>query len=341
MPLQPESGASRAGTLPVEDRGLLGAWDVDAGGRATQISWDGLDAALPEGGWRWIHLHREGERTEPWLLEGEMPPITAARAMLEEDTRPRYVPFDLGGMLILRGVNLSEGAEPEDMVSLRLFAAPGWVVTVVSRRLRAVDRLTTETEEGRAPPSPTAFLQRLVHDLRAKVEPVLDDLEEDVANLEIESLRMDRPLPADRRAAFTDARQDIAMIRRHVGPQGDALNALVADAPDWLESTERLSEDASGFHRIAEDLDALRERTNVLADEIATRVSERNNDIVLVLSVVSVVFLPITFVTGLMGMNVGGLPLTAHPWGFWLISLALALIALVSGWSVRRLIRRL
>jgi len=320
--------------------GLLGAWDIASDGSVAEVDWNGLDAPISEGAWRWIHLHRDGPKSQAWLLDGETPPDTLAWALMAEDTRPRYTEIDGKGLLILRGVNLNEGAEPEDMVSIRLFIDAGWIVTVGLRRLRAVDVLVDDIRAGHAPASPAAFVERLVQELHARVEPVLDELEEIIEAHELDALS-DTVVPnAATRAAFTDARQDAVMIRRHIAPQSRTLRQLSDQPPYWLPDGALLSEEAEAFERIVGDLDSIQERAAVLRDEMTARMTERQNTIMLVLSVVSVIFLPIAFVTGLLGMNVGGMPWANTASGFLIVCAMLTLMASFSAGLVWWLLRR-
>jgi len=169
---------------------------------------------------------------------------------------------------------------------------------------------------------------------------VLDELQAIIETHELEALSDSHRPDRITRAAFTDARQDAVIIRRHIAPQSATLRDLVKRPPFWLESGEVLAEEAEAFARIVEDLDNIRERAAVLRDEMSARMAERQNSIMLVLSVVSVIFLPIAFVTGLLGMNVAGMPLTETGSGFLIICAILTVMsgasALLVWWLLRR-----
>lgn len=333
--------------MEIENDGLHAAFDISAEGIATPLGWDDLDGPVPEGGWRWIHLHRDAARTQEWLLDGEVPPDAVAWALMAEDTRPRFTVLDGGDVLFLRGVNLNEGEEPEDMISLRTSISRTHVITVAMRRLSSIETLKARFESaspglGRVEiaGSTGEFLVALVQQLRWRLEPILDELEDVIFENEISALTMRGVPTAAMRGAFTDARQDAVMLRRYLVPQAHALREVVLRRPVWLSDAEMLMEEADAYQRACEDLESLRERAAVLREEMSTRLSERANDIVLVLSAVSAVFLPLTFVTGLMGMNVGGLPLAESPRGFWIISGVMALSGLVTLLLLWRLWRR-
>ena len=325
--------------MEIENDGLLGAWLLQSDGTAESITWEQLDQPVEDGAWVWAHFHRDGARAQSWLLDGQIPPNPVAWALMAEDTRPRYTETLGSSVLFLRGVNLNEGAEPEDMVSLRLSVTDKTLITVGLRRLKAVDAIITDIERGAAPHSIGAFVERLVYYLRERAEPVLDELEDIIEQNELNALRDSGVPTAEMRNAFTDARQDAVMLRRYLVPQAVALRDIVRSKPEWLHSAEVLEEQAAGYDRIVEDLDSLRERAAVLRDEMTARLAERMNGIMLVLSIVSVVFLPITFVTGLLGMNVAGLPLTQVPWGFWVVCAILAGCAGFTGLLLWRMLR--
>ncbi len=326
--------------MEIENDGLLGAWLVSPDGQAETIGWRHLENEVEAGAWRWIHLHRNGHGTQSWLLDGDIPPNQIAWALMAEDTRPRYTEIEGTGLLFLRGVNLNEGAEPEDMISLRMSIDARTVITVGLRRLRTIDNLVDDFSEGNVPPSPGAFVERLIHYLRQRAEPVVDELEEVIAQHELDALREKGVPKVDTRNAFTDARQDAVILRRYLVPQAEALRTILRRQPRWLESRDVLEEEAAAHDRIVEDLDSVRERAAVLRDEMGARLAERMNEIMLALSIVSVVFLPITFVTGLFGMNVAGLPMSQVSWGFWAVCGFMALCTGLTAFMLWRLLRR-
>jgi len=120
-----------------EEDGLIWAFRVDSTGRGQRIDWDELDVAH-ENEFLWIHLELEAPDAKKWVREKSGLGELEVEALLAEETRPRSTPMDEGLLLILRGVNLNPGADPEDMVSVRLWADSHRVITVRRRRLLAL-----------------------------------------------------------------------------------------------------------------------------------------------------------------------------------------------------------
>lgn len=321
------------------DHGLFGAWRFDPEGRTRKLDWGpGLrESPEPGSGWIWVHMRLQSPRARAWISEVSEIPEAAAWAMLEEDVAPRVARYDEGILVVLRAINLNPGAEPEDMVSIRLFITPTRVVSVANQRIRAVGGIVGGCEAGKGPASVGDFFVKLVEDLRANAEPILDDLESDIESFELDILAGRAARPATHHATFNDARQDMIVLRRHFAPQAEALRRLVAHAPDWLADPDAIREEAVNFQRIVEDLDALRERAALVRDDMYLRLNEKQNRTILLLSLVSAVFLPITFFTGLLGANVGGIPLAESRWGFWVICGLIAVLVGLEVWIIKRM----
>jgi zinc transporter len=299
----------------------------------------GLPAfAAPCAGWRWLHLGRKSLEARDWLRGRSGLPETVVSALLETDTRPRLALLDEGALLILRGVNRNPGAQPEDMISLRLFIEPHRLITVEGRRLQAVEARLAALDRGETP-SLGAALAGIVAALREDAEPVLDQLQQAIDGLEIEAIRVERALPVRRRHALNDLRHDAIQLHRHIAPQGKAVEALARARPDWLGKRERdaLRREGEAFTRIAEDLEAVRSRAVVISDEAALRVAEETNRLMATLSIISVIFLPLTFATGLLGVNLAGIPFAEADWSFDAFALSLIALAVAMAVILRRL----
>ena len=316
--------------------GVGHAREIDAQGAVRPVELSAFGA--PCDGWRWLHLGRKSLEARDWLRHRSRLSENVVSALLETDTRPRLALLDEGALLILRGVNRNPGAQPEDMISLRLFLEPGRLISVEGRRLGVIEERLRALDRGETP-TPGAALAGLVGALRAEAEPVLDDLQQAIDALEIDAIRIERSLSVRRRRALNDVRHDAIQLHRHLAPQGKAVEALARAKPAWLGKRERdsLRREGEAFTRIAEDLDAVRSRAQVISDESALRVAEETNRIMATLSVISAIFLPLTFATGLLGVNLAGIPFAEEAWSFDAFALSLLALALELAVILRRL----
>ena len=114
-------------------------------------------------------------------------------------------------------------------------------------------------------------------------------------------------------------RSEAISFRRFVAPNRDALLELAGLDFEWLAEDDRLHirEAADRFARMTEELEAVRERAALLHEQLTDLRAEQLDQRSLLISMVAFIFLPLTFVTGLLGMNVEGIPFAREPWAFW------------------------
>ena len=136
------------------------------------------------------------------------------------------------------------------------------------------------------------------------------------------------------RSSLTDLRREAITLRRYLAPQREALGRLQGEQLSWLTELDRLRlrEVNDRLIRYVEDLDAVRERAAVAHEELISQLSNQINKRMYVLSVVAAVFLPLGFLTGLLGVNVGGIPGAESPFGFATFTLLLVVIVAVQLW---------
>ncbi|WP_158221921.1 zinc transporter ZntB [Actibacterium pelagium] len=250
-------------------------------------------------------------------------------ALLAEETRPRCTPHGEGALINLRGVNSQHGAEPEDMVSVRLWLDHEKVVTCQFRELAAVGQMAEWIEGGVGPGTPGDFVVALADKLTEGMESVVDALDTELDDLEEEQAQ-DRV--HELRETIADMRRTIVRLRRFIAPQRDALDVLIAETFVWQTEVQerRLKEIVDRITRLVEQLDTMHHRAAILQDFIAVRVAERLNSTMVLLSIVAGVFLPLSFVTGLLGMNVAGIPMATSQSAFLVISGVLVVIGVVT-----------
>lgn len=317
------------------DDGLIAARLLDGEGGGTALDWAGVRSWEPGQGVMWAHLDRAAVEGRAWLeREADLDPLIA-EALLAEETRPRVLSVKAGLLVILRGVNLNPGADPEDMVSLRLWTDGHRVITTRARRVMAALDLRDALDNGAGPAGCGAFLVQLAQRLVERLRPVIDALDDGIDDLEE---RMLADGGRELRLRLHDMRAEAIGLRRYLAPQREALAALQLEDRPWLTGNDkaRLREIADRVTRYVEDLDAIRERAAVIQDELMSVLSERMNATMYLLSVVAAIMLPLGFVTGLLGVNVGGIPGSESKWGFAALCLILAVLVAFQVWLFRR-----
>jgi zinc transporter len=261
-----------------------------------------------------------------WVREGSGVDDVVAEAILAPETRPRCLVHGNGLLVMLRGVNLNPGADPEDMVSVRIWIAGDRIISSGLRKLISIDDLCQEIEQGTGPASQGEFLVRLGELMADRIGDVVNDVDNVVDSLENELLTAEHH---ELRYALSNVRRQIVALRRYLAPQRDALARLVSERSSFIDDLVRmqLRELTDRMTRYIEDLDEARDRASVTHEELLNRLAELTNRRMYLLTMIAAIFLPLSFVTGLLGINVGGIPGTNNSRGFLVVVGLLAVIS--------------
>ena len=281
------------------------------------LSWETMSCATAEkeGERRWIHLNRLSPEAKDWLEGAGGIEQLIVGVLFQEDTRPRSSKHGNGYLINLRGANLNPGAEPKDLISVRMWATKNLVITTGAYRIHAIEDLTNRYLAGDPPDTHGDLLCMLAEILTAHLEPVVGALVDQADELEAEWLDLNTPAPKLKLGAF---RRSALSLRRYIAPQREALSALIREAGDFLCENARLQlrEVQDITTRLAEDLDLARERAVVIQEQIVEQHGESMNQKLFALAIISAVFLPLGFLTGLFGINIGGMPGVDNPYAF-------------------------
>ncbi len=321
----------------MEEDGLIFACLLDGNGGAERVGWEAVESWTASRPPIWLHVNGASERVRQWLgSDGGLTEPTAG-AMLSSESRPRVFHGSKGFVAILRGVNLNPGSEIEDMVSLHMWSDGNRLITVRQEKLISTrnlfEKLVTRKE---GPASLPQLYVELIDDLTDGIGRIVVDYDDQIDDIEA---RTERDDPSELRQVLGDLRQEVVGVRRFLAPQREGLNRLMADPPDWLDQQMSLTlrETADRTQRHIEEIDVARERALVLKDHIANRLSEQLNRNLYVLSIVAAIFLPLSFLTGLLGINVGGMPGVESGDAFWVTCVALTVLLVIELLVFRKL----
>jgi zinc transporter len=294
------------------------------------------EAVLYSGpGFIWVHIDA-GSDEELGLLRGADIPDVAANALVATETRPRCDRIEEGAIVNLRGPAAEELDDTDRLVSIRMWIRRGKVDSVTRRPLAATAAVTAKMEAGLIlDPGDlvAAFARAISKQLDPEVAQLGDTLDDYESQLD-DSRALYRL-----RTAITRIRSDAIAYRRFVAPNRDALVTLAELDFAWLAEEDRLHirEAADRFARMTEELEAVRERAALLHEQLTDLRGEQMDSRSLVISIVAFIFLPLTFITGLLGMNVKGIPYAEEPWAFWgVVVFCFVIGALVLAWFLWR-----
>lgn len=225
--------------------------------------------------------------------------------------------------------------DPAEMSSLWLNVGPHMALSARSHPLRSIDRMRDAIKNGKPLASSVSFLNQLLREQGDVLVRIVRD-----ATVQVDVVE-DRFLVGrlhNRRADLGKLRRVLVRLQRLLAPEPGALFRLLRLPPPWVSEhdLEELRQATEEFSLTIRDMSELKERIKLLQEEIAAQVSEETNRSVFILTMVTVLALPINIVAGLLGMNVGGIPLADHPHGFMVIVGIVGVFTAFAAWYVYR-----
>ena len=322
---------------------LLFARVLDGTGGGRAIDWAGIQewepapaGAGPGDQVLWMHLCRNTPGVYEWLQERIGIPEPTAELLTSDDTRPRA--FREGNTLVatLRGINFNPGAEPEDMISMQVWSDGVRLITLRRHPLQTPREILAQIDRGSGPGDVGAIVTALTESMVTRMSQSIVDMNDVLDELEHD----DPDEHAERMLKrISTIRRNCLGLKRHMAPQHEALEQISRDAPAWFEDHDRreIAESIARLRRYLDDIDISKESALVLQDEIRARSLASSEHATYMLTIVAGIFLPLSFLTGLLGINVGGMPGMDDPDAFWAVVALCALLFVILIVVFRRL----
>ncbi len=296
---------------------------LDGAGQATETT---LDLSISSS---WHHF--QGMPDAGWVKNQTSMSSFAKMHLLTAETRPKTWFEDDELVISLRGMNFNENAAPEEMIAIKVWIKGDVIVTCCEGKSRSINALMEDLKNGHGAKTIPMLLVRLVEQLAFfanqfidQLDAILDSEEDDISshNFQIFHPKMNT------------IRRQVAFVKRYLAPQREALDRLYrAKVPGFDDRFyDLLYIQIDQYVLILEQLDILKERVLSLKEQFMAYVDHQQNSRLYVLAIVSAIFLPLSFVTGLLGINVGGVPGIDNPWAFtWVsgVSFILAIFMLI------------
>ncbi len=298
---------------------------------SSALAWIAGSDTPETSGFVWLHFNLSQASTEKWLHQN-LPLSQLFTESINDGSRSTRVELDDDTLVaVVNDVHYDFDFEPSDISTLWLSVGPHLVVSARLQPLRSIDRLRDAVKKGARLRSSIDLLVHLMHDQGDVLVNIVrgtsarvDEIEDKLLAGKLET----------KRASLGSLRRLLVRLQRLLAPEPAAMFRLLKSPPEWMQQddVEDLRQSTEEFNVTLSDMTALQERIKLLQEEIAGRVAEANNRSLFVLTIVTVLALPINIMTGMFGMNVGGIPLAEHPWGFWLVVSLITLITVVAGW---------
>ena len=309
------------------------AYHVCSQGKATKHK---IDEALEiDNGFVWVHLATNNEHAQDWLTNVAKLDDYLVEALTARETRPRCDQFGDGALINMRGGSEDRMVQADPLASVRIWAVKGRVISVSRRTLTAVKMVEACIEKSRVL-DPGDLIAEFASAITTDLDPDVADLGDQLDECETQ---LDAERVFELRHNVTVVRAQSIGYRRFLTPQRAALEKLATLPVDWLQDDDRLhlSAAADRAARMAEELESIRERAALMHEALTDLRAEQLDQRGLIISIAAMIFLPLTFLTGLYGMNVKGLWLADQPWAFEaIVAICLITAAGVTTYFVRQ-----
>jgi zinc transporter len=191
-------------------------------------------------------------------------------------------------------------------------------VTLRREKLQTPRDTLAEIDRGNGPADTGSIITSLIEHMIARMNASIVDMNEVIDQLEATDPDDD---PEHMLTRIATIRRNCLGLKRHMSPQHEALERISRDAPGWFEEHDRreIAETIERLRRYLDDLDISKESAIVLQDDLRARAIASTDRTSYLLTIVAAIFLPLGFVTGLLGINVAGMPGTDDPRAFWVV----------------------
>ncbi len=328
--------------------GLICGYRFDAGDCAQPMSADEAaawlaaehtpaddDAATAQPPFVWLHFNLAHAAAERWLQRHAGLPDTFFETLHDGLHSTRIERDESSLIAVINDVHFDFSFDSSDIATLWISVDRRLVVTARQSALRSVDGLRTAIKRGEKIRSTVELLERL---MRAQADVLVDivrgvTLRIDQIEDQLLSGKLDH-----KRTRLGVLRRLLVRLQRLLAPEPAALFRLLQHPPGWMaeRDVEELRQSTEEFSVALRDMAALQERIKLVQEEIAAAVNEGTGRSLFVLTIVTVLALPINILAGLFGMNVGGIPLAQNEHGFWVLVGIVATFTAIAGWLAFR-----
>jgi zinc transporter len=328
-------------TYGSDQGGLIWGFVFSGGGKARTIGsveaaeWLRRDSSEREGEFIWLHFNLSNAASERWISEhgNLVDEFFDALHQGSRSTRIELVEDTL--IAVVNDVAHNFSFEPSDISTVVISVDSNVMISARRAPLKSIERVRQEVEARESIRSTVEILALL---LQGQADILLNIMREAVSRVD----KVEDGLLADRlsrrKGDLGSLRRVLVRLRRLLAPEPASLFRLLQRPPSWVveDDVQELRQATEEFAVVLNDMAALQERIKLLQEEIAAHVNEGTSRSLFLLTIVTVLALPINIIAGLFGMNVGGIPLASDDKGFWIIVGLVASFTAVAGWLVVR-----
>jgi magnesium transporter len=290
------------------------------------------------GVWVWVDLSDPSPEEARILTDVFKFHDLAVEDALSEIHHPKVESYGSYLYLILHGIDFEESEHCFRTQDVDFFLGDQFLVSVHPGRSRTLAdmRALCSRNERALGEGPAPLLHRIVDTMVDNYRPEIDEMTDRLDALETEIFENPNPQLARR---ILDFKADISSLRRVVLPQRDAVARLARrEFPLISEQVAyRFRDVHDHLVRLVDEALFFQDRVTSLLDAHLSLISNQLNSVMKVLTIIATIFMPLTVLTGMWGMNV---TLPHLPGGeaaqFWWVAALMLVLAGVMLWYFRK-----
>lgn len=282
----------------------------------------------------WLHLDSSHPSTHQWLENCSLLSEIVKEKLAENITVPKEIRLDDGILVVLRGVNMTSTAMPDPGVTLQIYASGSLIVSVRHHTVDSISDVYRDLQKGIGPVDSADWLVAVSDTITDYANEAIDGLHSRVLMLEeamMESHKVDQHELAETRRA-------LIVLRRYLSPQRDVFARLATERVSWIDEKDRqhMHDISARLGHYIDDLDSSLSRVKIVSDQMNGLLTEVLNQRIYTMTLLALLFLPITLLTSLFGVNLGGIPGAESPFAFFIFVVLLAAL----GFGIYRFLKK-
>ncbi|HLD76951.1 MAG TPA: CorA family divalent cation transporter [Rickettsiales bacterium] len=296
------------------------SYSFDKEGKAVKLKNNEVAQELKSKELSWAHLDGNNSESKVWLKKNvDYLDHLIIEALFAEETRPRIIEFDSGILIILRGIDGGSSYGSNGMASIRLWIDQSRIVSIQKRNFSSAFDLAQSIELGHKIRNSGEFLYNLIYEILHSTAQAISSFDEKLDA--IEAILSGKNYNKSLRENVITIRKQTTIFKRYMLPQKEVITVLKTKQKKWINdwAIRHFLENQEQITHIIEELDEAKERAQIIHDEVYNAIADKVNKSMFKISLIASIFMPLSFVAGLFGMNVGGIPGENNPMGFYAI----------------------
>ncbi|XKM13679.1 zinc transporter ZntB [Orbaceae bacterium ac157xtp] len=276
----------------------------------------------------WLHLDFSDPKTIDWINHTTLIPDLAKKELLKPNQSPKEIRFDSGILIVLKGVNFTPNTLPDPIVTFRFYITDNLIISTRRQHIEAIVSLKDKFEKGIGPVDVADWLIQVVELISDQVNQSFDSVYNVIAKYEDKVFKRKEFARRD----IGHIHKQLIILRRLLVPQRDILVRVAAERISWIDNQDRqlLQNISIQQSHYIDDIDGCLNRLSALLDLINNIIAESTNKRIYLMTIFTIIFTPITFITSLLGVNLAGIPFSSHEWSFTGIVLIILIVCIGS-----------